>query len=353
MKPIRLRKELPFVEWPQEIRRRWETAFAKGDDFLDDGGPGAHLQPTSRAALRSACGRFLRYLELEGWDLDVEAPEKQINPKLLRDYVEYRRASCSDRTIAIELHHVRLAFRLIFPQVDWTWLLIATKRIAGQAKQKRAKHHLVTSDELYVLGLQLMDEAIDSANARGTVSKVCAFQYRDGLIIGLLAVIPLRRRTLTALRIAVQLIRSGNLWALDIPASDMKTAEPIEFLLSAELSERIDLYLEKFRNRIPGATTHDGLWPSNQGRMMDDGSIYDAVRRRTRKAFGFAVNLHRFRHAALTFWSIHDPKNILGGKDLLGHRSFGTTEKFYIMTQSRTAGRVLADAWKKRLQKSS
>jgi len=66
MKPIRLRKELPFVEWPQEIRRRWETAFAKGDDFLDDGGPGAHLQPTSRAALRSACGRFLRYLELEG-----------------------------------------------------------------------------------------------------------------------------------------------------------------------------------------------------------------------------------------------------------------------------------------------
>jgi len=68
--------------------------------------------------------------------------------------------------------------------------------------------------------------------------------------------------------------------------------------------------------------------------MMDDGSIYDAVRRRTRKAFGFAVNLHRFRHAALTFWSIHDPKNIRGGKDLLGHRSFGTTEKFYIMTQS-------------------
>ena len=54
--------------------------------------------------------------------------------------------------------------------------------------------------------------------------------------------------------------------------------------------------------------------------MMDDGSIYDAVRRRTRKAFGFAVNLHRFRHAALTFWSIHEPKKHGSGKDLLGHR---------------------------------
>ena len=353
MKPIRLRKELPFVEWPQEIRSRWETAFAKGDDFLDDGGPGAHLQPTSRAALRSACGRFLRYLELEGCELDAATPEKQINPKLLRAYVEYRRASCSERSIAIELHHVRLAFRLIFPQVDWTWLLNATKRIAGQSKQKPAKHHLVTSDELYVLGLELMDEAIEAAKALGMVSKVCAFQYRDGLIIALLAVIPLHRRTLTALRMGVQLIRSGNLWALDIPAADMKMAEPIEFLISATLSERIDLYLEKFRNRIPGATKHDGLWPSNKGRMMDDGSVYNAVRRRTRKALGFAVNLHRFRHAALTFWSIHDPKNILGGKDLLGYRSFGTTEKFYILTQSRTAGRVLADLWKKRLQKSS
>ena len=152
MKPIRLRKELPFVEWPQGIRRRWETAFAKGDDFLDDRGPGAHLQATSRAALRSACGRFLRYLELEGCELDAVTPDKQINPKLLRAYVEYRRASCSDRTIAIELHHVRLAFRLIFPQVDWTWLLNATKRIAGQSKQKPAKHHLVTSDKLHVLG---------------------------------------------------------------------------------------------------------------------------------------------------------------------------------------------------------
>jgi integrase/recombinase XerD len=352
MQGIHLRKQLPFHEWPQEMRRRWEAAFAKGD-FLDDGGPGAHLQPTSRAALRSACGRFLRYLNLEGCELDAEAPEAHINPKVLTAYVEYRRASCSDLTVAIELHHLRLALRLIFPQVDWAWLLNATKRIARQAKPTRAKHHLVTSECLYILGLELMDAAIDADENLGTVAKTCAFDYRDGLIIALLAVIPLRRRTLTALRRKVHLIRSGNLWALDIPAADMKTAEPIEFLLSAKLSARIDLYLERFRDRIPGAATHDGLWPSNKGGPMDDGSIYGAVRRRTRKAFGFAVNLHSFRHAALTFWSIHDPKNILGGKDLLGHRSFSTTEKFYIMTQSRVAGRVLADAWKKRLDNNS
>ena len=47
---------------------------------------------------------------------------------------------------------------------------------------------------------------------------------------------------------------------------------------------------------------------------MDDGGIYDAVRRRTRKAFGFAVNLHRFCHAVSTFWSIHDPKTSLAAR---------------------------------------
>jgi hypothetical protein len=68
------------------------------------------------------------------------------------------------------------------------------------------------------------------------------------------------------------------------------------------------------------------------------------VRRRTKKAFGFAVNLHRFRHAAASFWSVRDPVNVRGAKDLLGQASFGITERHYIMSRSRLAGRALADA---------
>src|SRR5262249_30118172 len=75
---------------------------------------------------------------------------------------------------------------------------------------------------------------------------------------------------------------------------------------------------------------------------MDGGAIYARVRQRTRDALGFPVNLHRFRHAAATLWSINDPKNVRGAKDLLGHSSFRTTEKHYVMAQSRLAGRVFA-----------
>jgi integrase len=102
---------------------------------------------------------------------------------------------------------------------------------------------------------------------------------------------------------------------------------------------------KSFEFAFPALNTHDGLWASNQRRPMSADAIYAAVRKRTKKAFGFGVNLHRFRHAAGSFWSVHDPVNVRGVKDLLGHASFDrTTEEHYIMGQSRLAGRALAQA---------
>jgi integrase len=66
------------------------------------------------------------------------------------------------------------------------------------------------------------------------------------------------------------------------------------------------------------------------------------ITRRTREALGFPITPHRFRHAAATFWSVHDAKNVRGAKDLLGHSSFGTTENHYNISQSRLAGRKFA-----------
>ena len=246
--------------------------------------------------------------------------------------------------VAVDLDGLRGGLRLICPGIDWSWLLTISKRIKAAAPRKSRKYHLVTSDRLYALGSELMDRAITDADAAKCISKAQAFKYRDGLVLALLALSPLRSRTLVALRIGKQLVKTGDLWALDIPAADAKTRRPLDYPISKELSARIDLYLERFRRRIPGADTHTGLWVSNKGRPMSAIAIYNAVRRRTKKAFGFAVNLHRFRHAAASFWSIRDPVNVRGVKDLLGQATFGITEKHYIMGQSRLAGRVLAQA---------
>ena len=175
---------------------------------------------------------------------------------------------------------------------------------------------MVTSDRLYALGIELMDRAVAEAEAAKRITKAQAFMYRDGLIIALLALIPLRSRTLVALRIGKQLVKTGDFWALDIPAADTKTRRALDYAISKEICTRIDLYLERFRRRIPGADKHTGLWASHKQRPMSAIAIYNAVRTRTTKAFGFAVNLHRFRHAAASFWSIMDPVNVRGVKDL-------------------------------------
>ncbi len=72
--------------------------------------------------------------------------------------------------------------------------------------------------------------------------------------------------------------------------------------------------------------------------------IYKVIRRHTRGAFGFPVNPHEFRTAAGTLWSMRDPQNVRGVKDLLGHSTFNPTEKFYITAQSRVAGHTLTRA---------
>ena len=111
----------------------------------------------------------------------------------------------------------------------------------------------MTSDRLYALGIELMDRARARAAGPDKPSKAQAFEYRDGLIIAFLALIPLRRRTLAALRIGKHLVKVGQNWALDIPAEDTKTRRALEYPVSPELSERINAYLSKFRCRIPGA----------------------------------------------------------------------------------------------------
>lgn len=337
---------LPFANWPVEDQNRWETAFKSGDRF-DESCRGTHLAASTRQARQESYGRFLGFLSANHYDLMTVPPEARIDRPVMAEYVSWRRRSCGDISVAIDLGFLRGALQLICPDTDWAWLLTITKRIAATAPQKAGKYHLVTSDRLHALGIELMDCAVADAGAPKRTRKTHAFQYRDGLIIALLALIPLRRRTLAALRIGRHLMKVGDLWELDIPAADTKTRRPLDYPISKELSARIDLYLEQFRDRIPGAEKHTGLWSSNLSRPMCPDAIYFAVLKRTKKALGFGVTLHRFRHAAASFWSSHDPVNVRGAKDLLGHASFGTTEKHYIMAQSRLAGRALAESIRK------
>jgi len=154
--------------------------------------------------------------------------------------------------------------------------------------------------------------------------------FRDGLIIALLALIPLRRRKLSALRIGKQLIKSGDAWSLDIPAQDVKTKRPLDYPISPELSQRIDIYLNEIRPQIAGAGTHDYLWASSRGGPLRGPLIYNAVRKRTRKALGFP-GAERERMQLIGV--------LMGGPEHLGSRRLGTCSRSWV------GGKVTISEW--------
>jgi integrase len=339
----RLKLTLPFTQWPIDDRRRWEAAFRSGDLF-DENGAGARLAPATRRARLASYGRFLGFLSAKHPKLMALPPEERIDRPVSAEYVAWRRRSCGDISLAADLGSLCGALKLLCPNIDCSWLQSIANRLAAAAPPPARKCNLVTCDRLYALGIELMDHAVAAANAVGRTTTRQAIQYRDGLVISTLAMAPLRRGTLAALQIGHHLKKVHDHWELDIPAADTKTRRPLDYSIPKDLSARIDLYLERFRGRIRGSDLHAGLWPSHHSIPMRPESINFAVQKRPKRAFGFGVNLHRFRHAAATFWSFQDPVNVRGARDLLGQASFATTEKHYIMAQSRVAGQVLAKA---------
>ena len=224
--PLKPRIYLSFDRWPIEDRARWQAAFKAGDRF-DGSGPGSHLAEATRRNLWISYARFLAFLSANRHDLLHLRPEARVDRLIVAEYVAWRRRSCGYGMVAVDLDGLRGALRLICPGVDWSWLLTLAKRIKAAAPRTPRKYHLVTSDHLYALGIELMDHAVAGTDSAELISKAHALEYRDGLIIALLALIPLRSRALVALRIGKQLVKTGDFWDLDIPAADTKTRRPL------------------------------------------------------------------------------------------------------------------------------
>jgi hypothetical protein len=157
------RIETLFPDWPEEDRKLWTAANMSGADPFDDCGSAAHLAETSRRALQGSYGRFLGFLSAKRRGLLAWEPDVRVDREIITEYVTWRRPACGDSAIAIDLHHLRLALGYICPNIDWSWLLTITKRLAAQAPRKPARRHQVTSEQLYGLGIELMDRAVTNS----------------------------------------------------------------------------------------------------------------------------------------------------------------------------------------------
>src|SRR5262249_29468176 len=189
------------------------------------------------------------------------------------------------------------------PDRDWTWIYRIHSHIRFRHRPARPKHMLVVPfEELFELGIRLMA----AADQETTASKA-ATQFRDGLIIALLAARPtLRLRNLAALEIGRTVLRHETGWSIAIPAPETKTKRPIEQIWPEDLTEPLETYLDRHRpvlvqmRRRSAQPPGEALWVSRHGSAMDRGTIYASIKNRTRDGLGRAINPHLFRDCSTT-----------------------------------------------------
>lgn len=336
---------LPISQWPEPDRRLWLAACAPGD-ILDDeiGARSGHGEVTNRKAAKGY-GRWLTYLQISAPDTLAMAPAARITRERVRAYVDSLIAiGNSTQTILARLQELGEVAKVMGPDRNWSFINDIASKIRARHRPARDKANLRPSDELVDLGFHLMKSA-------GSVSGLeAAIAYRDGLVIAVLALIPLRRRNLADLVIDRTLIRQGSEWLIAFGEDETKTHTAFEIGLPEILREPLEDYLQNYR---PVLAAREGrwtrplegaLWVSKDGSPMTQIALYDRVRARTKDAFGVAINPHLFRDAAATTMAIADPEHVRLAAPLLGHRTFATTERYYQQAKGYQAHRAFIEA---------
>jgi len=328
------RKATPFNQWPMADQSAWETAMATGDRF-DGRGAASHWSPASKNSISAAYGSWLGFLGQNSPLALNQAPVERVTPDSIGAYIDQLNNEVAASTTHIYIDHLLCALRVMGPNHDWNWLRSVVSRLKRDVIPKAKRHRMVDSGRLFELGITLM-ERTDMQSDVKPLDK--AILYRDGLLIAILAARPLRRRTLSVIRLNQHIHRIGDHYSLTFSSADTKNKQPIEYNLPVLLTAYLDRYLGHFRKLFPNSELHDGLWASAKGSSLSASSIYRRVISRTKEAFGFSVNPHLFRDCAATTLAIRKPEHVLVGAGLLGQSDLRTFHKHYIHAQAIQAG---------------
>jgi integrase len=341
------RNALPLADWPAADQAAWQRAVTPASLLdNDDAGRAAAWRPVSRQAVAQSYGVWLTFLLRRDGQL-TDDPVARLRPEHVQSFVVALREGRSWRTVGSALNHLGMAAAVMFPGEDWGWLRTMSSRARARATPSHDKAARLTRPHtLLQLGQALMDEA---ATTRGAY--FAAARYRDGLMVALLALLPLRRRNLMQLRLGKELRQRAGRWVIAIPGEQVKNHQPIAMPLPDALAPALEGYLARHRPVLlargsaqASNTLTSALWLNTGGTPLADAQAWKIITTHTRQRLGVAVNPHLFRDCAASFLGDVDPEQVRLAAPLLGHASFATTERHYILANARQALRQHQEA---------
>ena len=345
---------LPLAQWPAADRLAWEAAH-RTPDFLEAGGRGATWRPASQHSAVRSYGRWLGWLTAQGVELDAEAPASRLTLERIRAYIAFVQEGRASVTVASYAGVLCMVMRALFPDADWGWLRAVQRRLRRRSIPMRHKQQrLVPTNDLRQLGLDLMERAgavLDEPRTAATPPRpriAAARDYRDGLLIALLASRPLRVGNLLGIEIGKHLRRSGDRTTLSFKARETKQNRTLHTVWPEDLALALTRYLAEVRPMLIAAPAPGNiarytkplgarLWVGQGGTPLSPAGLQKALKRHTVRRFGHIVNAHLFRDCVATTLGNEDPNHVRYAAPLLGHSTLRTTERGYIAADSRVA----------------
>jgi integrase/recombinase XerD len=336
---MRVLKHLPLNEWPEADRAAFRAVYEPGDLFDGTAGPGAHLAAGTRRMTKFSYRRWLGFLKANYPDDLSVPPAERITPERVRAFIDHLSAQIGPSSVAMAGNRLYAAARLIAPTTDWAWLKSIKARLASRALPQDRFDHLVPPWQTLDFGIELMDAAltlpIDGHKQR-------EIQYRDGLLLALLSLWPIRRRSLAALTVSRHLEFDDAGINILLHPADTKSRRAESFRVPDQVLPYLTPYLKEIRPILLGHSKHDGFWASYHGGPLSGDRLYEIVRARTTIKFGKVMSLHDFRRAAATFLAMDAPEKIGLIPGVLQHASPDVSERHYNLARSMQAGRRFA-----------
>ncbi|MBT7265775.1 MAG: tyrosine-type recombinase/integrase [Rhodospirillaceae bacterium] len=327
-KPVELiQRALPFNEWPAADQQLWNKAIQDGDLFTD-AGMAAHWRPTTRKTYTYSYGRWLRFINCRYPALLAQSPADRLAREIVLSYVELlKEQQLNPTTIwgyVNELNNV--AYRLM-PGTNWAWLRQIANRLHLVVRPRpNLESQLVPVQSLFELGIDLMKQSKSKKPRRSSSIHV---DYRDGLMIALLASMPVRLQNFGNIIIDQHLKKTPGGYLLIFPEEEVKNRQHIEVEIYEPLIPLIEHYLAHHRPRLLGEGKTDYLWVSKIGKCLKPNHVSERITRVTQRELGKPITPHMFRHCAATSIAETSPELARIIRPLLAHTTTATSEIYY------------------------
>jgi integrase len=286
-------------------------------------------------------GAFLGFLQRNGRLERDAAAATQVIPPNVEVYIADLTARVRSVTVYNCIYKLRRAAELLAPTADFSWLSEIEKDLALVMEPRSKLDRLVFSGRLVEAGLTLVAEAQEFANndfarARGV---------RNGLMIALLALCPIRPKNFAALEIGQTFKEIHGRWWIALPAISTKSHRPDERSVPELLNRYIDVYLSQLRPVLLASNPPtNALWiSSTTGQRMTTKNMGILISKITLETVGVDVSPHLFRTAAASTAAAYGGNTPHLASALLSHTDPRVTEEHYNRASSVSASKIYAD----------